>query len=307
MFRLGLARPRPAHSCSSCDCAGHRLRRRRVERAADFAPEPAAADRHARALSRCFEALRKASPRPPSTTVAFRLPSFLWGRVTCGAWFRRSFRSFWPCSLAYFILVHRSVFGRALYAIGFSPGGARYAGIPVGKRVGLVYLLSGIVSSLAAIIYVAHLGQARSDAGNGYELDAITAVVLGGTSVFGGRGTLGGTVLGLAALSILKNGLQLAALPSELTGVLTGVLLVDNRRRRGLRSLRPARGSATGSPQASGVARGEASRWRTNVKNSQVAVLCGAILVGVAHCRWNQCLARAIARRRPSWRLRRAR
>ena len=75
-------------------------------------------------------------------------------------------------------------------------------------------------------MYVAHLGQAKSDAGSGYELDAITAVVLGGTSVFGGRGTLGGTLLGLFALSVLRNGLQLAALPSELTGVLTGTLLV---------------------------------------------------------------------------------
>src|SRR5687767_7724565 len=129
--------------------------------------------------------------------------------------------------LAYFVLLHRSVIGRALYAIGFSASGARFAGIPVENRVGLVYLLSGVVSSLAAVIYVAHLGQARSDAGNGYELDAITAVVLGGTSVFGGRGTLGGTVLGLAALSVLKNGLQLAALPTELTGILTGVLLVS--------------------------------------------------------------------------------
>ena len=128
---------------------------------------------------------------------------------------------------AYFVLLHRSVIGRGLYAIGFSAGGARFAGIPVENRIGLVYLLSGIVSSVAAIVYVAHLGQARSDAGNGYELDAITAVVLGGTSVFGGRGTLGGTVLGLAALSVLKNGLQLAALPTELTGILTGVLLVS--------------------------------------------------------------------------------
>src|SRR5688572_1655618 len=128
--------------------------------------------------------------------------------------------------LAYYVLLHRSVIGRALYAIGFSAGGARYAGIPVENRIGLVYLLSGMVASIAAVIYVAHLGQARSDAGNGYELDAITAVVLGGTSVFGGRGTLGGTVLGLVALSVLKNGLQLAALPTELTGILTGGLLV---------------------------------------------------------------------------------
>ena len=60
------------------------------------------------------------------------------------------------------------------------------------------------MASLAAIIYVAHLGQAKSDAGTGYELDAITAVVLGGTSVFGGRGRLWGTVLGLFAIAVLE-------------------------------------------------------------------------------------------------------
>ncbi len=127
--------------------------------------------------------------------------------------------------------------GRALYAIGFTAAGARYAGIPVPQRVALVYLLSGVVSSLAAIIYVAHLGQAKSDVGTGYELDAITAVVLGGTSVFGGVGTIWGTLFGLFAISVLQNGLQLAALPSELTGVLTGALLIvtisiDRFRRR---------------------------------------------------------------------------
>lgn len=174
----------------------------------------------------------------------------------------------------YYILLHRSVIGRALYAIGFSPGGARFAGIPVQNRVGLVYLLSGIVSSLAAIVYVAHLGQARSDAGNGYELDAITAVVLGGTSVFGGRGTLGGTVLGLAVLSVLKNGLQLAALPTELTGILTGVLLVstiaiDRLSGRSLNATREWREAADGA-----LSTGE------DVKNTQVAVLCAAVLVG---------------------------
>jgi rhamnose transport system substrate-binding protein len=127
---------------------------------------------------------------------------------------------------AYFVLLHRSAVGRALYAIGFTGVGARYAGIRVRERTSLVYLLSGLSAGLAGVIYVAHLGQARSDAGNGYELDAITAVVLGGTSVFGGRGTLSGTLVGLLTLAVLKNGLQLAALPSELVGVVTGVLLV---------------------------------------------------------------------------------
>ena len=127
---------------------------------------------------------------------------------------------------AYAILLHRSAIGRTIYAIGFSPSGARYAGAPVERRLALLYFLSGLVSSVAAIIYVAHLGQAKSDAGSGYELAAITAVVLGGTSVFGGRGTIWGTLFGLFSISILQNGLRLAALPSEMSGVLTGTVLI---------------------------------------------------------------------------------
>src|SRR5205814_9841067 len=103
--------------------------------------------------------------------------------------------------LGYAILLHRSTIGRGLYVIGFTQSGARYAGVPVARRIALVYLLSGLVASVAALVYVAHLGQAKSDAGAGYELDAITAVVLGGTSVFGGRGTLWGTLLGLFSIS----------------------------------------------------------------------------------------------------------
>jgi rhamnose transport system substrate-binding protein len=166
---------------------------------------------------------------------------------------------------AYAVLLHRSVVGRALYAIGFTAQGARYAAIPVARRIGLVYVLSGVIASVAAIIYVAHLGQARSDAGTGYELDAITAVVLGGTSVFGGRGTIWGTVLGLFALAVLQTGLHLAAWPSELTGVLTGVLLLAT-----IAADRHIRRRA--------VARAAAEE--VQVKNSQVAVLCGAILAG---------------------------
>ena len=175
---------------------------------------------------------------------------------------------------AYFVLVHRSIVGRGLYAIGFGASGARYAGIPVRRRIGLVYVLAGFVSSIAAIIFVAHLGQTRADTGTGYELYAITAVVLGGTSVFGGRGTLWGTVLGLLSLSVLQNGVQLAALPSELTGVLTGALLIlvlsaHWLRERGRKILVTSAG-----PEATRA--GE----EDDVKNSQVAILCGAILAG---------------------------
>jgi ribose/xylose/arabinose/galactoside ABC-type transport system permease subunit len=125
------------------------------------------------------------------------------------------------------LLVHRTTFGRSFRAIGFSPEGTRYAGIPVEKRVALVYILSGLFAALAALIYVARVGQAKADAGTGYELLAITAVVLGGTSIFGGVGTVHGTLLGLAVLAVLRNGLTLSDMPSELAGILTGVLLLS--------------------------------------------------------------------------------
>jgi ribose/xylose/arabinose/galactoside ABC-type transport system permease subunit len=129
-------------------------------------------------------------------------------------------------ALGIWLLVHRMTFGRSFRAIGFSPEGTRYSGIPVEKRVALVYVLSGLLSALAALIYVARVGQAKADAGTGYELLAITAVVLGGTSIFGGIGTVHGTLLGLAVLAVLKNGLTLSDMPSELAGILTGVLLL---------------------------------------------------------------------------------
>jgi rhamnose transport system permease protein len=167
----------------------------------------------------------------------------------------------------FWLLLHRTTAGRGLVAIGLSSEGARYAGLPVAKLLGLVYLLAGLVASLAAIIYVAHLGQAKADAGTGYELAAITAVVLGGTSIFGGRGSVPGTLLGLFAIAILQNGLRLADLPAELAGVLTGVLLLVAI---GLdHYLSPARTRA----------QAHSSLETMNVKNSQVAVICGAILL----------------------------
>ncbi|WP_435006565.1 substrate-binding domain-containing protein [Tundrisphaera lichenicola] len=168
----------------------------------------------------------------------------------------------------FWLLTHRSTIGRTLQAVGFSPEGARYAGLPVDRTVALSYVFSGTVASLAAILYVAHLGQAKADAGTGYELLAITAVVLGGTSIFGGRGSVGGTLLGLLAIAVLQNGLRLADLPSELAGVLTGSLLLaaiglDRRPRHGRKPAHPPP-----------ILPDET----LSMRNSQVAVICLSIL-----------------------------
>jgi len=191
--------------------------------------------------------------------------------------------------------LHRTSYGRSLYAIGFSAEGARYAGIPLERRLAFVYVLSGLVSSVAAIIYVAHLGQAKSDAGTGYELMAITAVVLGGTSIFGGRGTVLGTVLGLFAIVILQNGLRLSGQPAELAGVLTGVLLVgtilidrlssrlEARRRAGVGAERDL------TNRQSAIANRQSFEEDFEVRNSQIAILSGVILLAaliVAGSNW---------------------
>ena len=154
-------------------------------------------------------------------------PSFLFlGQGYVGGIVPTQLFIFIPAIAAVWWWMHRTASGRSLYAIGFSPEGSRHAGIRVRRRLNFIYCLSGLAASLAAVIYVAHLGQAKSDAGTGYELTAIAAVVLGGASIFGGRGTVLGAVLGLFAIVLLQNGLRLSGQPTEMAGVLTGVLLI---------------------------------------------------------------------------------
>ncbi len=135
------------------------------------------------------------------------------------------------------LLVHQTTLGRSFRAIGFSAEGARYAGIPVARNTSIAYIIAGAVAGLAAVIIVSRLGEARANAGIGYELLAITAVVLGGVSIFGGTGTVAGTLLGWLSLAILNNGLtriseyrifdqSVSSVARELSGMLTGVLLI---------------------------------------------------------------------------------
>ena len=188
-------------------------------------------------------------------------------------------------ALAYWVVVHRTIRGRAYFAIGHNQAASRHAGLAVGRRLFELYVASGALAGLAAIIYVAHLGQAKADAGTGYELTAVTAVVLGGTAISGGSGTIVGTVIGLTAMVVLQNGLRLAALPAELAGVLTGVLLVGAIGAPRVAALLASRRTVV-TPVEQGFSPVEVEE---EMRNSQLAVLCGVIVASaclVAGTNW---------------------
>ncbi len=117
-------------------------------------------------------------------------------------------------------------FGRSLYAIGNNETGARFSGMPVRRNKFVIYTLSGFMSGLAGWVFVSRVSTTRSDMGNGFELTAITAVVVGGTSIFGGSGTIVGTVLGLTLIQLMKNGLALSGAKGDSTTIVVGLVLI---------------------------------------------------------------------------------
>ena len=124
------------------------------------------------------------------------------------------------------VILGTTTWGRATYAIGSNEVAARFSGLGVDATKIAIYSASGLAAAVAAAIFVSRVSTTRSDMGTGIELDAITAVVLGGTSIFGGRGTIVGTLLGLVLIQALKNGLSLAGVKSDGTTVLIGAVLI---------------------------------------------------------------------------------
>ena len=120
----------------------------------------------------------------------------------------------------------RTTFGRTLYAIGNNETASRFSGLPVDRAKLIIYGLSGLMSGLAAWIFVSRVSTTRSDMGTGLELDVIAAVVLGGTSIFGGTGSILGTVLGVVLVQLLKNGLALTGVKGDATIVVIGTVLI---------------------------------------------------------------------------------
>src|SRR4029450_472224 len=126
--------------------------------------------------------------------------------------------------LGWFVLT-RLRFGRYLYAVGGHPEAARLAGVPVRLPLVIVYALSGFFASVAGICQAAQETHGDPETGAGYELDAIAMVVLGGASLAGGRGTMGGTLVGVLTIGYLQKVLSLNAFRLESRLMLTGVIL----------------------------------------------------------------------------------
>jgi ribose/xylose/arabinose/galactoside ABC-type transport system permease subunit len=128
-------------------------------------------------------------------------------------------------AIAHFVLT-RTIFGRYVYAIGGNEEATRLSGVAIRFHKTMIYGVSGLMSAVAAIILTARLNSAQPIAGMMYELDAIAATVIGGTSLMGGEGSLGGTLVGALIMGVLRNGLNLLGVSSFLQQIVIGGVIV---------------------------------------------------------------------------------
>ncbi|MGM0725052.1 MAG: ribose ABC transporter permease RbsC [Bacillota bacterium] len=124
------------------------------------------------------------------------------------------------------VLLHKTPFGRRTYAIGGNEKAALISGIKVPRVKIMIYSLAGFMSALAGAILTSRLNSAQPTAGTSYELDAIAAVVLGGTSLSGGRGRIVGTLIGVLIIGVLNNGMNLLGVSSFYQSVVKGIVIL---------------------------------------------------------------------------------
>jgi AI-2 transport system permease protein len=124
------------------------------------------------------------------------------------------------------ILLHTTRFGRMVYLCGLSERAAAYSGLPIDRVRAVTYVLTGLASAVAGIVLSSYFGSARTDLGTTTLLSAVTAVALGGVSVYGGQGTIFGTFVATLLIGYLQQGLQMSGVPSQVSGALSGALLV---------------------------------------------------------------------------------
>ena len=143
-----------------------------------------------------------------------------------GGYLSYSVGIFLVLAVVFGIVLHATPFGRSLFAMGANDEAARYAGIRVKRTKLILFVVSGLVCSLAGILYTFRLSTAVQDNGIGLELSVVTIVLLGGVSIFGGRGTIIGVVLAIAVFAGLQNALLLTNFEQRAMGVVTGALLL---------------------------------------------------------------------------------
>ncbi len=129
-------------------------------------------------------------------------------------------------ALVFLVVLHRSWIGRQIYAVGSNKEAARFAGIRVAQLKLALFVLSGLFSALAGIIFTARFSSARPDNALGFELDVVTIVLLGGVNIFGGRGTLVGVILSLFVIGAVRNALGLANISGDIQNIVVGTLLI---------------------------------------------------------------------------------
>jgi ribose transport system permease protein len=124
------------------------------------------------------------------------------------------------------LILSKTVFGRHIYAIGGNETSSHIAGVPVSLTKLMVFVVSGALCGLAAVVLLGRLGAGLPTAAQGMELDAIAAVILGGSSLFGGRGSVFGTLFSALILAVLQNGLNLMGVNSFIIQILSGVIII---------------------------------------------------------------------------------
>ena len=135
------------------------------------------------------------------------------------------------------IVLNRTIIGRYTFAIGSNEEATKLSGINVDRWKILIYIIGGIYIGLAGIVLSSRLSSAQPALGQGYELEAIAAVIIGGTSLLGGKGSITGTVIGALIMAVLINGLRIMEIRQEWQTVVTGLVIIvavyaDSIRRR---------------------------------------------------------------------------
>ena len=136
------------------------------------------------------------------------------------------FALFMVIAAIYFVLLHKTNFGRAVYAIGNNPTGAVFSGIRVQRIKFILFILTGLMSGIAAICLTARLGSTRPSIATGWELEVVTMVVLGGISILGGSGTIVGVIIAAFVMGLVTFGLGLLNVPGIVMSIVIGALLI---------------------------------------------------------------------------------